>query len=138
MSNEKTDSFLGTGWSFPPEFKKEKQGVVMVSDVEDINGSLEILFSTKVRERLMHPAYGCDLSQLMFEPVNLSMLTYVEGMIRDAINLYEPRINLLKLNIDFSENEGKLLIEVHYEVRGTNSRFNYVYPFYIEEGTNIG
>jgi len=31
--------------------------------------------------------------------------------------------------------EGQVLIEVFYTIRGTNTRHNLVYPFYLEEGT---
>ena len=33
--------------------------------------------------------------------------------------------------------EGVVLIDVIYEVKSTNSRFNFVYPYYIQEGTDI-
>ena len=29
-------SFLGTGWSFPPNFTKEDRGIKMVSEEDDI------------------------------------------------------------------------------------------------------
>ena len=38
-----------------------------------------------------------------------------------------------------SSNElaGELLIEIDYLVRATNSRFNFVFPYYKNEGTEI-
>ena len=133
--NEK--SFLGTGWGFPPTFTKEGKGVVMISDEEDINSSLAILLSTRVKERVMRPTYGCDLSDLLFEPMNLTMLTYMKGLVNDAIIEFEPRIKLLDLGLEAEQMEGRVTISVEYEIRGTNSRFNFVYPFYIQEGSNI-
>ena len=35
------------------------------------------------------------------------------------------------------ELEGVVLIEITYRVRTTNSRFNFVFPFYKQEGTDI-
>ena len=35
------------------------------------------------------------------------------------------------------ELEGIVLIEVTYRVRSTNTRYNFVYPFYKIEGTDI-
>ncbi|RQP08730.1 MAG: hypothetical protein EAS52_24730, partial [Parapedobacter sp.] len=52
-------SFLGTGWSFPPQFDNEGGSVEMLSDGEDIRSSLEILLSTRPGERVMRPNYGC-------------------------------------------------------------------------------
>ncbi len=60
---EKSESFLGTGWSFPPTFTNVSGDVVMTSDVEDILASLHILLSTSIGERLMQPTYGCNLSR---------------------------------------------------------------------------
>lgn len=135
MADQK--SFLGTGWSFPPTFKKEKGGVLMTSDVEDINRSLEILFSTALGERLMQPTYGSDLSRFLFEPISTTLKTYMKDLINDAILYHEPRIKLLDLQLITENMEGRIDITLEYMVKITNSRYNYVYPFYLEEGTNI-
>jgi len=135
MADQK--SFLGTGWSFPPEFSSEKGGVRMTSDADDINRSLHILLTTMIGERVMQPRYGCDLHQFIFEPINTSMLTYMREVIRDAILYFEPRIKLIHLHLEPFENEGRIDITLEYEIKGTNSRFNFVYPFYQEEGTDI-
>ena len=57
-------SFYGTGWSFPPAFDNTLSGVQMVSDMVDIQESLQILLSTRPGERIMQPNYGCDLEEL--------------------------------------------------------------------------
>ncbi|MDB4582348.1 GPW/gp25 family protein [Draconibacterium sp.] len=137
MNNKTNTSFLGTGWDFPPTFFKENASVKMISDIKDINSSLNILLSTRIRERVMQPKYGCDLEELIFEPITLSMLTMMENLVKDAIVFFEPRIKLLDLELEADENEGKVEIRINYMVRSTNSRLNYVYPFYIKEGTEI-
>ncbi|MDZ7695054.1 MAG: GPW/gp25 family protein [Balneolaceae bacterium] len=135
MAEEK--SFLGTGWSFPPKFSKGSGKIQMTTDEDDINRSLQILFTTMVGERVMQPRYGCDLHQFLYEPIDTSMITYMREIIRDAILYFEPRIKLLDLYLEPFEYEGRIDITVEYEIKGTNSRFNYVYPFYQEEGTEI-
>ncbi len=135
---EQERAFLGRGWSFPPEFDKSAKGVAMLEEEKDIESSLEILFSTKLGERVMQPTYGCNLDDMVFESMNLTMLTYMKDIIENAILYHEPRIKLEKLDIDTSnQNEGMLLIVLNYIVRATNSRFNYVYPYYLNEGTNV-
>jgi len=137
MDEINNKSFLGTGWSFPPTFSKETRNVQMVADEKDIRESLSILLSTTVGERVMQPLYGCNLRDLIFEPVNLGMLTRLENLVRDAIIYFEPRIKLIDIELNTFENEGKILITVNYMIRGTNSRLNYVYPFYLNEGTEL-
>lgn len=131
-------SFLGRGWSFPPEFNNESRAVKMLEDEEDIRSSLQILLSTRPGERIMVPGYGCNLDELLFSPLNLTIKTYVVDLIRTAILYYEPRIDVNKIEIDpTDESHGVLLILIEYTIRATNSRMNMVYPFYIEEGNEL-
>ncbi|MGB0948870.1 MAG: GPW/gp25 family protein [Marinirhabdus sp.] len=136
MNNEK--SFLGTGWDFPPTFSKALKGTVMTSDGADIKKSLRILLSTRLGERIMLPDYGCNLEELLFNPLDLTLKTYVKELIKNAILYFEPRIDAEKITLDqTNELEGELLIDIQYRVRATNSRQNLVFPFYKEEGSNI-
>ncbi len=136
MSKEK--SFLGTGWSFPPTFDKNQKSVEMVSDIEDIEQSLSILLSTTLGERVMQPKYGADLYGYVFEPANTSLVTTITDLVRTAIIYFETRIDLIKLKIDTERAwEGLLLINIDYKVKITNSRFNYVFPFYVKEGVDL-
>ncbi|TNE57312.1 MAG: hypothetical protein EP344_11330 [Bacteroidetes bacterium] len=131
-------AFLGRGWSFPPTFTRTPTGVVMLEEEADIASSLEILLSTAPGERVMLPQYGCNLEELLFESLDTRMKTLMADKVRSAILYHEPRIELEKVKLDDSrELEGVVLIEVIYRVKSTNSRFNFVYPFYKEEGTDI-
>ena len=136
---EATKSFLGTGWSFPPSFSKVSGDVVMTSEVEDIESSLRILLSTRRGERVMQPTYGCNLDDLVYEPINTTLITYMSDLIKTAIVDHEPRIRVNDISISESlQLEGVVLIKVDYTVKSTNSRFNYVYPFYKNEKSSIG
>lgn len=131
-------SFLGRGWGFPPEFNRATKAVGMLEDEADIKSSLEILLSTRLGERVMVPDYGCNLDELLFKPLTLTLKTYVIDLIKTAILYYEPRIDLNKIAIDpTDELEGVLLINLDYTVRATNSRKNMVYPFYKAEGNEL-
>jgi len=122
-------SFLGTGWSFPPSFGAGE--VRMSADETDIHESLQILFGTTAGERFLQPKYGLDMHELLFEPMSITLRTLLTDRVRTALLVYEPRIKVLKLNIDSPDpNEGSLNILLEYEVRATNSRFNLVFPFY--------
>jgi len=135
---ESKKKFLGSGWSFPPVFNRSDQSVALTSNHEDIERSLEILLGTRKGERVMRPLYGCNLDEMVFESFNLSLKTYMSNLVETAILYHEPRIEPLSITIDDSFiHEGRLMIEIEYLIRTTNSRYNMVYPFYIEEGTEI-
>jgi uncharacterized protein len=133
-------SFLGTGWSFPPEFVRGGGGgeVVMTSDEADIEGSLRILLGTGLGERLMSPEYGLNMNDLLFEPMSTTKKTLIKDRIKTSILIYEPRINLLNIDLDDSgQYEGAVVILLEYEVRATNSRYNLVFPFYTSDSNEV-
>ena len=130
--------FLGRGWSFPPTFNRTLPGVEMLAQEADIASSLEVLLSTAQGERVMLPQYGCNMEELVFENLDTRMKTLMADKIESAILYHEPRIELEKVCLDDSrELEGVVLIEIVYRVKSTNSRFNFVFPFYKLEGTDI-
>jgi phage baseplate assembly protein W len=133
---EISKDFMGAGWKFPIEFNAET--VAMLSYEDDIKNSLDVLFATNVGERIMHPNYGTALSSFLFMPVNKSTITYMQAVISDEILFNEPRIILDDVEINPSAIEsGRLDINIRYTIRITNNRYNYVYPFYIKEATNL-
>jgi phage baseplate assembly protein W len=130
--------FLGRGWSFPPDFTGGPTGVAMLQDDADVASSLQILLSTMPGERVMQPLYGCNLSELLFESLDTRLKTLMADKVESAILYYEPRVTLESVTLDDSKTtEGLVLIQVVYQVKSTNSRFNFVYPYYIQEGTDI-
>jgi len=134
---DKFNSFLGTGWSFPPSFDTETGTVVLVSEEEDIKQSLNILLSTSLGERVMQPRYGCNLNDYMFEPLNSSVIGYIKDLVENAILFYEPRIVAEKIEVtpqdSFDIIEGRFTISIDYTIPETNSRFNFVYDYYKNE-----
>ena len=132
-------SFLGAGWSFPPAFAAGGGDVQIVSGAEDIKQSLAILLSTRQGERVMQDDFGCELSEFLFGEISQGLIGRVRSLIADAILHHEPRISLN--GIDVSESgakDGLLLIGIDYTIRATNSRFNMVYPFYLNEASSPG
>ncbi len=136
-NNDNNQTFLGTGWGFPPAFSKARKGVKMVSDETDVRESIEILLSTFPGERVMLPTYGANMEKLLFEPLNTTLKTYMKDLIKDAILYHEPRVDLKAIELEASPLEGLIEISIDYIIRGTNTRNNIVYPFYLNEGVNL-
>lgn len=132
--------FLGRGWSFPPTFDGAVGGVRMLEREDDVASSLHILLSTAQGERIMVPQYGCNMDELVHEDLDTRMRTLMADKIASAILYHEPRIDLERVEVQSDPEltlEGRVLIGVTYRVRETNSRFNFVFPYYLEEGTDI-
>lgn len=135
---KKQNSFLGRGWAFPPDFSASEYQNTMVSNEKDIQQSLMILLGTTPGERIMHPRFGCGINKLVYEPISNSLFVKIKDLIENAILLFESRIQLNDVNIDYNPKiEGVIYISLDYTIRAVNSRQNLVYPFYLLEGTNI-
>lgn len=143
-SNARLTSFLGTGWSFPPEFVKQGLNaefgrVRMTADEEDIRASLLILFTTGEGERFLNPRFGIDLRDQLFESLSTTARSYLVDRVRDGILIYEPRIDIIRLDLNAArELEGVIQLELEYGVRTTNSRYNLVFPFYRSDASEVG
>ncbi len=134
----KEKAFLGTGWAFPPTFNKDLLSVEMVSNEKDIKESLEIYLSTKIGERVMRSNYGCLVHDYLFEPFDENIISSIGHEIKRTIYEFEPRIHVHEVTTNKSDvNEGVINIGVFYEIIATNVRDNIVFPFYINEGTNL-
>lgn len=136
MDQEK--SFLGRGWSFPPTFSKEMADIEMVSKEEDIRQSLQIFFNTKIGERIMRSNYGCVVHEYLFEKAESNILDKLAFELQQSLRLYEPRIMVIDvIAIKSDVINGLIEFDIIYEVNSTNVRDNIVFPFYINEGTEI-
>lgn len=131
-----TPSFLGCGFAFPPSFAGGRAN--MTEAEADIEASLRILFGTRPGERFLHPEYGLDLHDWLFEPLSTTARTFLKDRITTTVLLYEPRIRVLDLAVDDSAlNEGLLRIRLDYRIASTNSRFNLVFPYYRVDANEV-
>lgn len=135
-SKKGEQAFLGRGWAFPPTFSQGGADVEMVSNAADIQQSLRILLGTTQGERVMQESFGCDLQGLLFEEGDQWLMARIERTVRDAISTHEPRITLDEVKVTGQDvRAGTLRVSIRYAIRGTNSRFNMVFPFYLTEAT---
>jgi uncharacterized protein len=138
MPFDQQNNFLGRGWSFPPVFHQQSKQVEMTEKVDDIEKSLHILLTTTMGERIMQPRYGCNMEDLLFESLDTATKTIIIDRITTAILFFEPRIKAEKIQLNTqNELEGEITVEIEYSIPSTNSRYNFVFPFYRKEGTEL-
>ena len=134
--DDASTAYLGTGWGFPPTFDRATKSVQLVSAEDDIWQSLYILLTTSLGERVMQPTYGCNLQELLFETLSPTVASNIKELLRTAILYHEPRIQLDRLDLNLNEQlRGVVNIAIDYTILSTNSRFSFVYPFYLQEAT---
>lgn len=61
--------------------------------------ALKNLIQTKPGERLFNPNFGCYLANMLFEHNLDDNLALAEKYVRDAITSFEPRVQIISLNV---------------------------------------
>lgn len=127
-------NFLGLGWNFPIGQDAGHQIALTADGEQSVRQSIWTILSTSPGERVMRPDFGCSLSDLVFAVNNAATATAVTRAVREALATWEPRIDVLDVYAAPDPVQANVLnIEINYQVRSTNSRFNLVYPFYLEQ-----
>ena len=130
--------FLGVGWRFDPQtgFQLDEQGEVALSRHEqDVQEAIWIILSTAPGERLMRPEFGCGIHEYIFEPNDTRTAGLAAFAVEESLLRWEPRIDLNEVTAGQDpEDPAVLLIYIDYTVRATDTRYNLVYPFYLERG----
>jgi phage baseplate assembly protein W len=124
--------FLGVGWKFPIELDKHNK-IELAEYEESISQAIWIILGTARGERVMRPDFGCGIQDMVFAVSDAGTYGRIASEVRQALLQWEPRINLLDVQVAPKPFEPHtLLIRIEYRVRKTNNAFNLVYPFYLE------
>jgi hypothetical protein len=125
--------FLGTGWQTPLEFTDGR--LKTASEEACVEQAIWAILETAPGERLMRPDFGCTIHDLVFAAPNPQLIGKIHAAVVDALSRFEPRIELLGVDVVPDDGEpGLLRIEIDYRLRAASSRFSFVYPFYLERG----
>lgn len=128
-------AFLGRGWGFPLGPNSTHDDVALAEHEEDIRQAVLIILQTGRGERVMRADFGAGLNDFMFEPLNSTTMALLRHRVEEALITWEPRIRLQSVEVSAPEAaQGRLSIAIEYEVRSTNTFYNLVYPFHLQEG----
>jgi uncharacterized protein len=123
--------FLGVSWNFPIQLAENE--IELSYYEKSVQQAICMILSTAPGERLMRPSFGCGIHDLVFATNSAVTLGLVASEVRRSLMEWEARIDVLEIEVRSDEVQPNcLLIDIHYQVRTTNNRFNLVYPFYLE------
>ncbi len=116
--------FLHPDLDVPQDFAGLQIGptgrVEMVQEDASVRQAILLLLSTAPGERVMRPDYGCSLRHLVFAPNDDTTAGLAIHYVRRALERWEPRIDILKLDAGRSEDSGeRLTIQLEYRVKAT-------------------
>jgi len=125
---------IGRGWAFPIDVNA-RGGIALAEGDEEIRQAILIIVRTRLGGRVMRPGFGCRIWELLFAPNNAATWTLAEHHVREALGMWEPRIEVdaVRAGPD-PDDPAMMLVEVEYTLRSTHDRRSLVYPFYLIPG----
>jgi uncharacterized protein len=113
-----------------PGLRLSAQGRIELAEQDAaVRQAILLLLSTLPGERVMRPAYGCNLQRLIFSPNDDTTAGLAIHYVRQALERWEPRIDLLRLDALRNDGEpGRLDIVLEYRVRATRRTDSLVFP----------
>jgi len=128
---------LYKGFSYPiggtlQEFVEDKgDGAMLRTSI------MNILFTFKT-ERVMRPEFGSGLPEKLFEPNDLILQAELDTIIKDDIERWDPRIEIM--SVEFSDadvNNNILKIVIGFRDRRTNEADTKYTEFSVDSSGNV-
>lgn len=132
------EHFLGSGWAFPISFSKGNHQLDTSAYEVNINESIRAILLTNNGARPLEQQFGCKLNSFFFRELTETLKGEIIDAVKFSLLNNEPRITVNDVVVDFTDRlKGQINISVDYQFNQTNTRHNYVFPFHINEGTNL-
>lgn len=126
--------FLGVGTGFPLALDNKTRGLARAEYEESVRQSILVILGTAKGERVMRPDFGCGIHDFVFANVSAATIGRITREVHESLLRLEPRINVIQVDVNPGDTNNVVLIDIDYEVRATNTAFNLVYPFYLQQG----
>ena len=123
--------FIGAGLSYPLG-TDATGGVALVNSDRELEQAIRLILGTACGERPMRPEFGCRIHDHVFNTATSATAGQIAYDVRQALERWEPRIEILDVGVSFDAMEsGVLYVDISYQVRGLNDPRNLVFPFYV-------
>ena len=92
--------------------------LIAIKNETAIARSLRNLILTYQGERFFNPILGSKVSRLLFESVDEIPASAIQEEITTTINNFEPRVNLLSVDVSPDYDNGEFNVTIRYEIVG--------------------
>ena len=130
LNNDFSPVHIGAGLACP--IHTNAQGSFQLSNGNrNLEEAITIILRTRLGERVYRPNFGSRLSELVFEPMNTETLSLIRLYVREALEIWEPRIDLLDILTEPDPSSGQVNITILYQPKDSYDSRSIVYPFYL-------
>lgn len=93
-----------------------------------VKESIRNIILTNRGERPFQPEFGCDVRKMLFENATMQTFDLVKTVIQDAIDLYEPRCELMGVDVTGDVDSNAINIAIVFRLINTDTptKFNII------------
>ena len=101
-------------------FERKPSGdIYRKTDADAVKQSVKNIVSTNRYEKPFEIFYGANITGMLFELADAGMGTHVEDQVKSAIQDYEPRAKVLRINVFSNPDRNTLQVELLFRVTST-------------------
>lgn len=128
--DDRPEDYIGAGIAFP--IGTNVQGSLQLSNyTTNLEESIRIILETKPGERVYRPNFGSRISEIVFEPMNTQTLLLIRLYVREALEMWEPRMILMDVITEPIPSQGRVDINILYQPKDSYDSRSMVYPFFL-------
>jgi uncharacterized protein len=88
----------------------------LVQGLDDIRQCIAIICHTPRGTDPLRPFFSCDVYKWLDKPIN-AVIGYIFTELKEALEMWEPRIENIKLSYDFTDAE--LTVHIQFSIKNT-------------------
>jgi len=92
------------------------EDITILKDEDAVKDSIRNLLLTDRRERLLQPFLGAGLREMLFENITPATLKLIEDRVKTTIRAYEPRAELIDVEVASGIDDNTVSIIVKFYV----------------------
>ena len=111
-------SFKDISMSF--KFNPLSGDLIALKNENAIARAVRNIVLTSPGEKLFDPDFGSNISEILFENVDDITAVSIKDEIKSSLNNYEPRVELIDVNVDPNFDENQFDVLITYRIIGVD------------------
>ena len=90
--------------------------IASLTNIEAVKRSVRNLINTNFYERPFHPEIGSNVRSVLFEPVSPIVASVLERHVRDVVENFEPRAELIDVQVSDNADANEYRVQIKFFV----------------------
>jgi len=90
--------------------------IASLTNIEAVKRSVRNLINTNFYERPFHPEIGSNVRSVLFEPVSPIVASVLERHVRDVVENFEPRAELIDVQVSDNADANEYRVQIKFYV----------------------